>query len=342
MTKDFSNKMYWLRLICSFMIVGVHCANHDILGEEYTISIAAQSAINTYIFYVAVPLFFIMSGFFFYYKLSQEDFLTKWKKRLIHTTFLYLLWNIIYTIYKLVKTNISFLSSLGRNHNVVSINMENLLEGIFLFKYNVPWWFMFQLLILELLAPVIWKALQKKSSTICLAGTVLVLAILSEVGILSVPYVRFYSFVYYLAGVIIAYWAPELLIKCQGEKLLHRLLPIGVIEIMLYICNKYWEDKFSWILYTVLALAVWNIFNSLDIKKECNKNWKISFLIYAIHPFFIGVLYQVEKAIIPINEVTSFLMFLINPVLVVFGVRLLADILKKVKLYRFFTGEFIR
>ena len=132
--------------------------------------------------------------------------------------FLYLFWNAVYTIYKFVKTNILFLSFWGRNQSSEAITIENILGGIFFHKYSASWWFMFQLVILELLAPIVWMALQKKISTICFAGLVIVMAILSEFGtFFSIPHVQYYSFIYYFFGAIIARWFPNLLIKCQGK-----------------------------------------------------------------------------------------------------------------------------
>lgn len=339
MTKEFSNKVYWMRLLCAYLVVGIHCYNQEILNlDSNSISVMAQEVISTYIYSIAVPTFFVMSGFFFYYNMDETMFLEKWKRRFAKTLYLYLIWNVIYTGYKLIKTNIGFLSALGRNHEVITINMENILKGVFLHEYNVPWWFMFQLVVLELIAPLIWKALQKKSSTQSLVFIILLLAVLTEVGVVRIPYVRFYAFVYYFVGVIIGFYAPQLLMKCWGKTLLHRLVPISISEMCLYLCQRFMGGKFEWIFIAILSLSAWNLWNGFNIKQECRDSWRISFMIYAIHPVLVGILYQVEKVMITINEITSLILYLINPIIILFAVRFIVVILRKMRLYKVLTA----
>lgn len=75
MTKEASNRIYWIRLICAVMIVGVHCENGIEFGlAETSTSWKVQSWISNNIFYMALPIFFILSGFFV--------FITKMKNKL--------------------------------------------------------------------------------------------------------------------------------------------------------------------------------------------------------------------------------------------------------------------
>jgi len=338
LTKEFSNKVYWMRLLCAALVVGAHCNNQGILNlDSDSISVMVQVAVNTYIYSLSIPIFFIFSGFFFYYNMNEKMFFEKWKKRFAKTLYLYLIWNIIYTCYKLVKTNIGFLAVLGRSHEVTALNMENILKGIFLHEYSVPWWFMLQLVVLELMAPLIWKALQKKSSARCLAALILLLAIFSEAGLVRIPYIRLYSFVYYFVGVFVGFFAPHLLMKCWGKTLVHRVIPIAIGEVCLYLCHRFMEGKFDWVIMALLSLFMWNLFNGFDIKHECKDSWRISFLVYAVHPFIVGIVYQVEKMVIPINEITSLVLYLLNPILILVVIKFIAVMLKKMRLYKVLT-----
>lgn len=159
--KEFSNKIYWSRLFCAIMVVGIHCKNTEIFSiPDDSWSGAIQQFFCDYIYCFAVPFFFVVSGFFFYYKLNDENFLHRWKKKLKRTLYLYILWNTIYTLYRLIKTNLKVFNGIGRSHNAIQMNLKNIFEGIFLYKYNDGWWFMLQLVILEACLPIIMRKIK--------------------------------------------------------------------------------------------------------------------------------------------------------------------------------------
>lgn len=339
-SKEFSNKIYWARFICAIMVVGLHCNNVDILKipvDSWSANI--QNFFRNYIYSVAVPFFFIVSGFFFYSTLNKENFEYKWKKHIKKTIYLYLFWNIIYTLYRMIKTNASVLSSFGRSHQMESITFQNIIDGIFLHKYNDVWWFMFQLVILELIAPIIWKIIAKTKNCKIILAVIFVGAIVQSIFITREYPIQLYSFFYYFIGVYIAIEKKQIL--CEKQSLKYLLFHIVFGEMFIAIFHICGVKQLEWIPLTCLTLGVWQLFYNVFDFGECKEKFKISFFMFAAHPFFVGIVYEIEKRMFSVTNAMSIMCFLINPLIITLLLMITVFILKKIKLYPILTGDIL-
>jgi len=88
-----------LKLILAFMVVGLHA------GFLANISVMGQYLTANGIFRIAVPIFLLINGFYFYPVLNKENSIY-WFKRVLY---LYLFWMLFYSPFWFRPTDISFI-----------------------------------------------------------------------------------------------------------------------------------------------------------------------------------------------------------------------------------------
>ncbi len=167
-SKD-SKKIKVLTFLCAILVVPIHTYN----VEQYSISFKGtgmekfiyiiENFISDGVARTAVPLFFILSSFLFFYKItpSIEWFIKKYKKRFKSLLIPYLIWNIVgYMIFLIpffIKQLRPFMSGYIQQPTVIDF-----IQGVFLYKYNYAFWFMFNLIILVIISPAIYTVLKNK------------------------------------------------------------------------------------------------------------------------------------------------------------------------------------
>ena len=94
---------------------------------------------------LAVPSFFMCSGYLFYRNFTWEKISVKLKRRFFSLVVPFLLWNLLYYILHLVARKIPYVSQLFDTD--VPFSLKELADAVFLYKYNPVFWFMSYLII---------------------------------------------------------------------------------------------------------------------------------------------------------------------------------------------------
>ena len=102
---------------------------------------------------VAVPFLFFISGVAFFRNYKPNLYFTKLKSRTKSILIPYLIWNIFGLLFAIAYTYTP-LSQLISGREAFTPTLPNILEGIFLYKYNYPFWFMYTLIIFVILTPL--------------------------------------------------------------------------------------------------------------------------------------------------------------------------------------------
>lgn len=116
-TDKTSEKIRALCFLCALFVVPIHCMTINISGNYSKVWESVHVVLSATIVRVAVPFFFVVSGFFMFYKCSPD--IRWWREciwRRLKTLFLpYLLWNMIYYVLRLVtgKYTFDFYDALG-------------------------------------------------------------------------------------------------------------------------------------------------------------------------------------------------------------------------------------
>lgn len=152
-----NNKIKNLGFFTSLMIVYLHSYNLPTNFEKNYIYFI-ENFITDGITRVAVPFFFVLSGFLFFYnfKLSIKTYLSKLKKRIISILIPYLLWS-------LFSITLVLLFSLI-NIEIGNFSISTIYDFIYyLFIKPIPFqlWFLRDLFIMAILSPLIYWAVKK-------------------------------------------------------------------------------------------------------------------------------------------------------------------------------------
>lgn len=107
---------------------------------------------------IAVPCFFVFSGYFFYYsfdgRLSINWLKNKWRKRTRTLLIPYLTWNILLIVIILIKNNILCFGGIKDDFSC-QLQDAGIYGALWGLPINIPLWYMRDLLCLSIIAPLL-------------------------------------------------------------------------------------------------------------------------------------------------------------------------------------------
>ncbi len=193
--RDFRKKVGWFQFICCLLVIWNHAGNAELfLGES-----AAGHPLWTFQYGAAlefarasIPCFLMLSAYLFYRNFTWQDLVGKWKRRVTSLLVPYLVWNLIYYFGYFVASYIPYLSDIV-NRERIPFSLAGLIRAAVLYEANPVFWFMFQLLLLTVLAPVLYLAMEHAATGILWLG-LLVWGIVSGV---QLPWLNLDALTYY-------------------------------------------------------------------------------------------------------------------------------------------------
>lgn len=316
--KWFREHIWWMSFILSLMVVWVHSENTELflgeLGRE-TMVYSLENFFAQTLGQIAVPGFFMISAYLFYRNFQFSKTVSKWKSRCKSLLLPYVLWNILYYLGYVAVTRLSFVENIiGKEP--VALNLKELLLAAVYYKYNPVFWYLFQLLLLVLLAPFLYMIIRRKRS-----GLVwLLLLIFALWKNVSIPLLNLDALFYYSASGYAVLFKE----KVEGEN-----TPFQ---------KKIWSAVliFSWLIlwllgrsgaflhytpvHTVLirflgVLVLYSILKEIPFK-PAGSTVKNSFFLYAIHFPWVRFFNKTGAVILKGNQVTAAVFFLIMPFLI--------------------------
>lgn len=245
---------------------------------------------------VAVPLFFLLSGIALFRNFKLSSYQTKLRSRLKTILIPYLLWNMVGMLFCLFLTYTPL-------HNYISSrelfepSIKNILEGIFLFRYNVHFWFLYDLIIYIILSPLIYLLISNKFCGIIFGILLLILPIFTESFLhLNLYFTAFYYFGCFFGKHYLSPFtkpAKKTVIMASGAIAL-----FTIVVRMLSIYNIISPHPIlSQLNLFLLALSTW-FFIDLVIPKIKARPYTAEFFpIYTLHPYFLSVIVKLFSLI---------------------------------------------
>lgn len=255
------NKFTIITFLCSILVIYIHTFNLEVYGitEGASGLAAAVYGIETYfngVTKIAVPMFFFVSGVLFFRTFEIRRLPEKWKSRVMTIVIPYLVWCTLYYLYFVVCSKVPLIRELTGGTVQVDFSASAWLMHLWPESYYTLW-FLQNLMIFILLAPVIWlclknhlkKHLAKRNGK---PPTGLIALILLETALAlwggRIPHAT--GLDVYLAGAYIG-------LNCR-EWFAYRnralsLLSCGVIAIMLLTDLRYWNTASE----VLLFLSIW-------------------------------------------------------------------------------------
>lgn len=158
----FWKKVTVVSLLSAIMILTMHTINN--VADKYTHSPITVS-ILTYIHWVthnAVKIFWMLSALLFYRNYSKVNMVAKYKSRAKSLIVPYFSWNVISMCLFSIIGVVPLLANQLNTLEPFTFTLNNVALGLFHHKYNMIFWFIFELIILVGLSPVIYLCLKNK------------------------------------------------------------------------------------------------------------------------------------------------------------------------------------
>lgn len=158
----FWKKVTVVSLLSAIMILTMHTINN--VADKYTHSPITVS-ILTYIHWVthnAVKIFWMLSALLFYRNYSKVNMVAKYKSRAKSLIVPYFSWNVISMCLFCIIGVVPLLANQLNTLEPFTFTLNNVVLGLFHHKYNMIFWFIFELIILVGLSPVIYLCLKNK------------------------------------------------------------------------------------------------------------------------------------------------------------------------------------
>ncbi|MDO4809394.1 MAG: acyltransferase [Eubacteriales bacterium] len=288
---------------------------------------------------VAVPGFFMLSGYLFMKGIpsdsaaAEKEAVTGKLKRRVNTLVIpYLLWNAIYFVIYLVT---------GR------AQIGEIFEAVFLYRCNPVFWYMFQLILITVLAPAVYYIMKKgRAAALILLAVIFTLAVLYAK--LPFHYCNEDALFYYCLG---GYFMMRGTYGDRHSSTMGTYLPFALTAAataaFLLVRSVLPADlrNISEVGYRAAgALAVYFLTELVYEKKggiEVRPWMKVNFFVYATHYMIIRIIWALETAA-GLNgyQTANIITYLVMPAICVSAAYGLSVIMKKYvpKVYSALTG----
>lgn len=267
----FRNKVNWISIICAVLVVFLHSFSFNDCDTR-NFAFHLEFFISRNIAQSSVPVFFTLSAFLFYRNFDYSKLPSKYLSRLKSLLIPYLLWNFISMIAFYFLSKMSFI-----NTPPFDINFDTLFDSLVYYRYNLVFWFVFQLILLTYLFPLIYPVIKNKILSIALFAFLLWMYGSGNVLIWKI---EVKALIFYYFGAYFAIHHQEAVVS-NSKLSIWGILAFVTSQVMIY---SQWADKNSIYILTrlLMIVAVFDFANLLSSKKlpvllNC------SFPIYAMH-----------------------------------------------------------
>lgn len=288
-----SRAITWLRFVLAAMIVYVHVPILSKTGNPLTFSSGVfygiKGIISDCICRLAVPCFFVISGYFFFTKLSKWDtaiWLQKLKKRVWTLLIPFILWNLIALVQYWLRSRI-----VGEAFSFSTLYAE---RGIYI---NFPLWFMRDLMIMVVAAPAIFFLIKKLNY-----WYLILIAIATYFPEWPFP-IAASSVLYFSLGSYMMIYGKDFITEFWRIRWPVWIAYVTVIAILFAVpLSSSWRHA---LLYIMTFTGVVSIFNAAYalMKSGLVKTHPVlsdsSFFIYAIHSLLLGSVAIVMNKVLP-------------------------------------------
>lgn len=272
---------------------------------------------------IAVPAFFLISGYLFFQNYKPDMLLRKWKSRVFSLCIPYFIWNGIAYLYYAVICMVPGIKS-SINNPVNGFSFLDLLREMALGEHNLVTWFLRCLVVYTIVTPLIYWIIKNKYGAILTMIAVLVAITFVNKQVLN-------CWIFYLAGACLGIHGKTFMTAKFSK-------PVVICAFAYLILTGIVSMFFDTMQITVFSLlrlsqviAIW-ICADFTADPEEPKWWfKISFFIYLSH---VLVLESIEKTFLLLigrSTVGAAIDFFAAPVLTLLILIALAYVLKKIK-----------
>lgn len=313
--KAFYNKITWFSFVFSLLVVWIHSYNAELfLGKTAEMERIYQIEhwIGDGIGQIAVPGFFMISGYLFYRDFSWEKLRGKWQRRIHSVLVPYIAWNFLYYLGYVIGSRLPWVSQVV-GKGVIRLSLSASVDAIINYTYNYVFWYLYQLILLILLAPVLYPLLKRRWSRGMFLAVLWILAALD----LRLPQVNVDALIYYSTAASLALsWAER---KRQQK---NRRKNAWTGSVMVAGAWAAWRLGMSFGLAVCFVLcrllAVCGLWLAVpeEALPEAGETVRHNFFLYATHFAFVRFFNKAGAMLLPAYPAVPLILYLGMPFLV--------------------------
>lgn len=353
-TKYLSDKLKAISFILIGMVVFLHSYNLEInfsLGTGFIgqgLNSFIQNVISQGITRIAVPLFFVISGFLFFLSIkngSMPEFISKYRKRIKSLLLPYLFWSIFGILFFLILQLIPISKPFFTNQLIVNYSTTQLLSRIFINPFPYQLWFIKDLIVLILLSPILYWLIKYLKFYVILIFLVTWISsfnyfIFTNEALLFFALGAFFS----IKNINIQNF------KFNNKYLIFTALWLGLIIFKTTLVYQNFENEWlikilhkSSILIGIVSfwLLYDKVFEKIDISKtKFYLLFQYTFFLFVFHEPLLSIFKKAFYYVLGLTELSSFIIYLSAPIITISVSILIGFYAKKTipKLYYFATG----
>lgn len=312
--KQFRSKITWFSFAFSLFVVWVHSYNAELfLGSsaESAAVDALERWLGDSIGQIAVPGFFMISGYLFYRSFSWEKLPGKWQRRIQSVLVPYIVWNFLYYLGYVIGSRLPWLHQIV-GKGVIPFDLPSAVDAVINYTYNYVFWYLYQLMLLILLAPVIYFLLRSWQ-----VGALYLLALWGMlVRGVQLPEVNLDALIYYSTA---AYCSLHFRRETEAKGSRKRLAS-GIFLVLLsgavYYYGLWKAAVWCFVLCRLAAVAgLWLAVPGEKLPEV--KGWMGShFFLYATHFAFVRLINKTAASLLPGNSAAALGLYFFMPVLI--------------------------
>lgn len=348
MTKTLSNKIKNISLLLMIMVVFLHSYNLDTKGLFQTLvtnknyNWIIQHFISYGITRIAVPLFFIISGFLFVYdsKATLKELWTKIRKRIKTVLIPFLNWSLLAIIFYFILQQIPKAQLFFTNKLIINYTFTDFINTLVYKPIPYQLWFMRDLMVLVVLSPII-LFLIKKIKLIFL-GIMLFFWFLNYDSV----FLTSEALLFFTIGILIS---KDYKLLIEQVIIAKRLPLMWLLFLILQLVFLFHEHKILAVLFSKFSILIgvpsfWILYDfinkKVDFEKNLNKITWATFFIYAFHEPFLTFIKKITFFFLGKSDLIVLLNYFSAPIITILASVFFAYILKHTLpvVYNFLTG----
>ena len=317
--KRFRNKINWFTFFFSVLVIWVHSYNTVLfLGKTriaYEVD-ALERFLGDQVAQIAVPGFFLISSYLFFRNFTLDRLWIKWNSRIRSVLVPYIVWNLLYYLGYVIGSRLPAMSGIiGKGR--IPFRFTVAADAVLHYTYNYVFWYLNQLIVLILLAPVIYLIIRRR-----LTGVMLLTGILAAIysgG--ALPLVNLDALFYYSFGAFAAVVERELAEQTWNRKSLLAGLAILAAGLLIKDLDLPGSIKGEVAATTVIfrlfiPVGLWLLVPEGLLGEA--KDWmKQNFFLYAVHFAMVRLINKTGAFLLPAFPALPLGFFLLMPVLCV-------------------------
>lgn len=290
---------------------------------------------------VAVPLFFVISGATFFRDYNPKNYFGKVTNRLKSLAVPYFFWNCLISAMYIIIYTTPIKHILGASNEFL-LTGRYLFEAIFLHKRIPAFWFIYNLMVFVVAAPIMDFFLLRKWRAVVFFVFLLFLPVFAE------EVMRQYGLwatapVFYFVGCMIGKYRFDYFSRVSKSA----VLPCAVITVMcvaLLLCNATEVIHIGVVVrqmvIVIFSLAFWSVMDFFCVNCHVSECMNHNFLIYAMHPFIQALIVKVLVKILPYTGWAAWIVYIVAAVTTIVFIVLFGQVTRKrfPRLYYLMSG----